>query len=172
MPLPKTWIPALLLLNGPPVTSMATVPPEPEWFANISNPRTRRAYREDIADFTRFLGITRPEEFRTVTRAHAIAWRDDLTKRALTPATIRRKLSALSSLFAYLCEKNAVTHNPVDGVKRPKWNQMEGKTPAIDDQQARALFQRPMQKRSKANATAPSWRRCFITGYAARSSAA
>ena len=29
---------------------------------------------------------------------------------------IRRKLSALSSLFDYLCERNAVAGNPVDGV--------------------------------------------------------
>ena len=122
---------------------LAAVPPELEWFANLANAKTRRAYREDIADFTRFLGLTRPEDFRIVTRAHVLAWRDDLTKRTLTPSTIRRKLSALSSLFAYLCEKNAVSHNPVDGVKRPKWNQMEGKTPAIDDQQARALLNAP-----------------------------
>jgi site-specific recombinase XerC len=36
----------------------------------------------------------------------------------------------LSSLFEYLCEKNAVTHNPVKGVKRPKAESGEGKTPA------------------------------------------
>jgi integrase/recombinase XerD len=35
-------------------------------------------------------------------------------------STIRRKLSAVSSLFEYLCERNAVVHNPVKGVKRPK----------------------------------------------------
>jgi hypothetical protein len=32
------------------------------------------------------------------------------------------KLSALSSLFDYLCEHNAVAGNPVDGVKRPMAN--------------------------------------------------
>jgi len=36
----------------------------------------------------------------------------------LSPASIRRKLSALSSLFDYLCERNAVAGVPVDGVKR------------------------------------------------------
>lgn len=54
-----------------------------------------------------------------MTRAHVIAWRDDLHTHALSAATIRRHLVSLSSLFNYLCEKNAVTHNPVDGVKRP-----------------------------------------------------
>jgi site-specific recombinase XerC len=43
--------------------------------------------------------------------------------RVLGPATIQRKLSALSSLFDYLCERNAVLGNPVDGVKRPATKQ-------------------------------------------------
>jgi site-specific recombinase XerD len=66
-----------------------------------------------------FVGIERPEEFRTVTRAHVIAWRKDLQAKALPLASIRRKLSALADLFDYLCEKNAITHNPVSGVDRP-----------------------------------------------------
>jgi integrase/recombinase XerD len=36
----------------------------------------------------------------------------------LSGASIRRKLSALSSLFDYLCERNAAVGNPVDSVKR------------------------------------------------------
>jgi len=39
-----------------------------EWFANIRNEKTRRAYQQDVKDFTRFVGIARPEEFRSVTR--------------------------------------------------------------------------------------------------------
>jgi len=74
-----------------------------------------------------FAGIKRPKEFRTVTRAHVIAWRDDLGDRILSGTTIRHRLAALSSLFQYLCDKNAVTHNPVKGVKRPKNESDEGK---------------------------------------------
>ncbi|MEZ5581074.1 MAG: phage integrase N-terminal SAM-like domain-containing protein [Candidatus Competibacteraceae bacterium] len=87
---------------------LAEVPPELEWFANITNAKTRRAYQFDVRDFTRFVGIVRPEEFRIVTRAHLIAWRKDMETRKLAPSTIRRKLSAISSLFDYLCEHNAV----------------------------------------------------------------
>jgi hypothetical protein len=108
---------------------LAEVPPELEWFANITNPRTRRAYQQDVRDFTAFVGITRPEEFRTVTRAHLIAWRKDLEARNLAPSSIRRKLAALASLFDDLCERNAVPHNPADGVKRPRANHAEGLTP-------------------------------------------
>jgi site-specific recombinase XerD len=128
---------------------LSDVPPELEWFANITNARTREAYRRDIADFTGFVGITRPEEFRRITRAHVIAWRKDFERRQLAPATIRRKLSALSSLYEYLCEQNAVIHNPVNGVKRPKANTYEGTTPAISDEQARALLDAPPENTVK-----------------------
>ncbi len=93
----------------------------------------------DLRDFMDFVGIRRPEEFRIVSRSHVIAWRKSLEQRELSGATIRRKLAALSSLFEYLCEQNAVTHNPVKGVKRPQVETYEGKTPAIGDNQARAL---------------------------------
>lgn len=122
---------------------LAAVPAEVEWFANIDNPRTRRAYRIDIGDFQNFVAIHRPEEFRTVTRAHVIAWRKSLEQREVAGSTIRRKLSALSSLFDHLCEANAVTHNPVKGVKRPKSEANEGRTPAIGDGQARKLLDAP-----------------------------
>ena len=105
---------------------LAEVPPEIEWFANLRNPNTRKSYESDLREFRRFVGIEQPEEFRTVTRAHVIAWRKELERRACAPLTIQRKLAALSSLFAYLTEHNAVLHNPVDGVKRPKSNRQEG----------------------------------------------
>ena len=122
---------------------LAEVPPELEWFANITNEKTRRAYKTDIQEFSAFIELLHPEEMRLVTRAHVIAWRALLERRELAPATIRRKLSALSSLFDYLCERNAVTYNPVKGVKRPAANANEGTTPALSDAQARKLLEAP-----------------------------
>jgi integrase/recombinase XerD len=49
----------------------------------------------------------------------------------------------VSSLFDYLCERNAVAGNPVDGVKRPMANGNEGSTPALGDQQTRKLLEAP-----------------------------
>ena len=122
---------------------LADVPPEAEWFANIQNARTRRAYEGDIKEFVAFVGIRGAGEFRQVTRAHAIAWRKAMEQRGLSGATIRRKLSALASLFDHLCEANSVPFNPLRGVKRPKVESNEGKTPAIGDGQARALLDTP-----------------------------
>ena len=122
---------------------LSDVPPELEWFANISSEKTRKAYQNDIRDFAQFVGISQPAEFRIVTRSHVIAWRKSLEANRFSDASIRRKLSALSSLFEYLCEQNAVTHNPVKGVKRPAANNNEGKTPALSNDQARQLLETP-----------------------------
>jgi integrase/recombinase XerD len=138
------------LLTATEFHQLADVPPEVEWFANLSNPSTRRAYENAVRDFMRFTGIVRPEEFRTVTRAHIIAWRDDLVRRGLGGSTIRHRLASLASLFEYLCEKNAVTHNPVKGVERPKTESGEGKTPALGDHQARKLLDAPLDDTIKS----------------------
>ena len=123
---------------------LAEVPPAVEWFADIDNPNTRAAYQADVQrDFMPLIGITGPEDFRQVSRAHVILWRKELIQRGLSPATIRRKLSALASLFDYLCDQNAVAYNPVKGVSRPKEGSNEGKTPALSDDQARALLNAP-----------------------------
>lgn len=132
-----------LALTAVQFRQLADVPPALTWFANIDNPQTRRAYQNDLQEFMTFTGIATPDQFRIVTRAHLLAWRRDLEQRSLAGATIRRKLAALSSLFEYLCEANAVMSNPVKGVKRPKMRSNEGKTPAIGDHQARSLLNAP-----------------------------
>ncbi len=141
--LPTSIAPGSRLLTEAEFHRLADVPPEVEWFANLSNPSTRRAYENAVRDFTRFTGIARPEEFRSVTRAHIIAWRDELRQRGLGGPTIRHRLASLASLFEHLCERNAVTHNPVKGVERPKTESGEGKTPALGDHQARKLLAAP-----------------------------
>lgn len=123
--------------------TLAEVPPEIEWFANITNPRTRAAYEVDVKEFARFVGIAAQEECHHVARAHVIAWRKDLEDRGLAESSIRRELSALASFFDSLCERNAVRDNPVHEVERPKASSHEGLTPALSDTQARRLLNAP-----------------------------
>jgi len=141
--LPATDLPSKRLLEVADFHRLADVPPEVEWFANLENDCTRRTYKNALRDFMQFTGILRPEEFRQITRAHVIAFRDELRKRDLSGTTIRNRLAALSSLFEYLCDQNTVTHNPVKGVKRPSIDSYEGKSPALGDHQARALHDAP-----------------------------
>jgi integrase/recombinase XerD len=125
-------------------SELADVPPETEWLANITNEKTRRAYKIDVAEFVVFTGLHDSASLRTVARSHIIDWRKHLEACKLSHASIRRKLSALSSLFEYLCERNAIAGNPVDGVKRPMTNNNnEGTTPALGEAQARTLLDAP-----------------------------
>jgi integrase/recombinase XerD len=96
-----------------------------------------------VASFTCIRALV---ELRLITRAHVIAWRKDLDARKLAPGSIRRKMSALSSPYEFLTDKNAVATNPVKGVKRLKVDSYEGKTPAIADKEARRLMNLPNDK--------------------------
>lgn len=135
--------PAEGLLSRLEFQALAEIPPTIEWFANIENQATKKAYRTDIQDFADFIGLQNPEDMRLVTRAHVIAWRDRLKSRNLARSTVRRKLSALSSLFDHLAERCAVAYNPVNGVQRPKAPAGEGLTPRISDEQAKRLLDAP-----------------------------
>ena len=59
-----------------------------KWFGNIRNANTCKAYANDIQKFMAFVGIREPQEFRTVTRAHVIAWRDALERDQCAGATL------------------------------------------------------------------------------------
>ncbi|MEM9447013.1 MAG: tyrosine-type recombinase/integrase [Cyanobacteria bacterium P01_E01_bin.6] len=131
------------MLTAPEFHRLSEVPPEVEWLANIENPKTAKAYRHDVSQFISFVGIKIPEEMRKVTRAHVIAWRDRLKQQGLAGSSIRRKLSALSDLFTFLCNCNAISHNPVYGVKRPKKRSNDGLTPAISNEEAKRLLDAP-----------------------------
>jgi site-specific recombinase XerD len=103
--LPAEIRPGNRLLTPAEFYRLADVRPEVEWFANITNAHTRRAYENAVRDFMQFAGIRRPEEFRAVTRAHIIAWRDDLVRRGLGGSTTRHRLASLVLFHALRREK-------------------------------------------------------------------
>lgn len=71
------------LLTSAEFSRLQDIPPEAEWFANLDSPGTRRMYQVHLKDFMRFARIEAPQKFRLVTRAHVIAYRDELTRRGL-----------------------------------------------------------------------------------------
>jgi len=62
---------------------LAELSPELEWLANLTNPKTRRAYKIDVEEFIAFAGLGGIAKLRAVTRAYVIAWRKDLEQREL-----------------------------------------------------------------------------------------
>lgn len=119
------------------------VPQEAVWLANFVSKRTRETYSNAVREFIALHGITNAEELKEIDQAHVIAWRDSLIKSAASPKTIHNRISAVSSLFKHLCEKQIVKRNPTTGVKRPHVDSSQVKTPVITPEQVRKILDAP-----------------------------
>ena len=132
-----------------PVDLLAQVPEEEVWLAGLKSERTRHAYRLDVRDFIETLELTSSDELYRVSRAAVIAWRTQLEARGLQASTIRRKLSALSSLFKHLVAHHLAEANPVREVPRPDIERKRGSTAAFSRDQARAILDAPPLTRTR-----------------------
>lgn len=122
---------------------LATTPEEQVWLANFTSSRTKATYANAVRELVGFLQIEAPEQLYEIGQAHVIAWRDQLAAQGASPRTISNRLSAVSSLFAHLCEHQLCAKNPVSGVKRPKVTSHTVETPALSRAQARAMLDAP-----------------------------
>jgi site-specific recombinase XerD len=124
--------------------ALAAIPEEEVWLASQKSARTRRAYRLDVAHFMAVFGITTPEQLRLIDHRAVMAWERILREQdEVAPATVRRRLAALSSLFKHLVRHGAAARNPVVDVQRPAINRAEGSTAAFSKAQARRLLDAP-----------------------------
>lgn len=127
----------------PSVELLAVIPEEDLWLQGQLSRHTRRAYKEDVLHFMRCVNITNRDELRQVARGAVIAWVRAMESEGAKPRTVRRRLSALSSLFNHLIEHHLTTSNPVGTIKRPKVNRRTGVTKAFSAEQARAILDAP-----------------------------
>jgi integrase/recombinase XerD len=127
----------------PTVELLREVPEEEVWLQGQRSEQTRRAYKADIRHFIETLGIHTREELRQVDRAAVIHWQRIMENQAARPRTIRRRLSALSSLFIHLVSRRLADVNPCREVKRPRVNRVRGETKSFSTKQARALLDAP-----------------------------
>ena len=126
------------------LADLAAIPEEEIWLASQKSARTRRAYRLDVAHFMRTLGITTPDQLRQVDHRAVIAWERIMREQeGAAASTVRRRLSALSSLFKHLVRHGSAGRNPVADVARPSINREEGSTAAFSKTQARKLLDAP-----------------------------
>jgi site-specific recombinase XerD len=123
---------------------LAVLPEEEIWLASQKSARTRRAYKLDVAHFMRLFCITSPDALRLIDHRAVMAWERIMREEEqAAPSTVRRRLSALSSLFKHLVRHGAATRNPVVDVQRPVINREEGSTAAFSKAQARKLLDAP-----------------------------
>ena len=123
---------------------LADIPEEEIWLAKQKSARTRRAYRLDVRHFMATLGITTTDALRQADLRAVIAWERHMREgERAAPSTVRRRLSALSSLFQHLVRHGHAAKNPVREIERPAINRDEGTTAAFSKAQARQLLDAP-----------------------------
>lgn len=132
---PTTGVGALDVLRA--------IPEERVWLESQQSPQTRRAYRSDIVHFMQTMNITATAEFRKVDRMAVVAWKRKMEQDGAKPRSVRRRMSALSSLFSHLVDKHVVDANPVREIRRPRVNRTQGATHAFSPTQARKLLDAP-----------------------------
>ncbi|MEE6259981.1 tyrosine-type recombinase/integrase [Plantactinospora sonchi] len=107
---------------------------------------TRAAYRRDIAGW---LSWCTDQELEPLAAGflHVNAYARDLessvdprTGRPLTPATVARKLSSLSSWYTFLGRLGAVDTNPVSGADRPRVSRDHSATVGLTSEEVDALL--------------------------------
>jgi len=122
---------------------LQAIPEEEVWLAGQLSPHTRRAYKRDVQHFVRAMNIRSATELRQVSRAAVIHWQNTMKEQGTKPRSIRRRLSALSSLFSHLITHRAADINPVRDIKRPRVNRKQGTTRAFSSKEARKILDAP-----------------------------
>src|SRR5437016_586487 len=87
------------------------------WLLRSPSPDTRANYARDLGQFLAFTGVSadRPEALAAIRPHHVTAWRDHLRAMGLTNSSIRRKMTALRSLYSYLQNYGYAGKNPAHG---------------------------------------------------------
>lgn len=133
------------------------------WLAGFA-PHTRTAYFRDLAHFLAWCQRQALDP-RTARPADLDHYRAALQRPARGgppgPATVHRRLSALSSWYRYLLVNSdgAVAANPLTGVRRPRVDRDASTTAGLTSEQVRALLHRADQRvreRAEAFRSAPS----------------
>lgn len=122
---------------------LSQIPESSVWLSNFTSERTRRTYQVAITEFVTALGVQSENQWREIKPAHVIAWREMMDDAGLSDRTIHTRLSALSSLFKHLCEKQIVRDNPVRSVRRPGVNSDQVESVVMTKKQAAALLDAP-----------------------------
>lgn len=98
------------------------------------SPLTVDSYRRDLLELMAFAtAVDVTASLASITHFQVRKFASQLHAKGLNARSIARKLSAWRGFFDWLSEQNAVTSNPVDGIKAPKRNKPLPKALAADD---------------------------------------
>ncbi|MEU1884728.1 tyrosine-type recombinase/integrase [Micromonospora rifamycinica] len=145
--MPRPDVPVLTHLPTRPVLSGTPVDFTEAWLRNRRlSAHTRDAYRRDIAGWLTWCATGDLDPLRAnfldvnAYARHLEATPAARSGRPLTPATVARKLSALSSWYEFLVKLRAVDANPVSGADRPRVDRDHSATVGLTPQEVDALL--------------------------------
>jgi len=108
------------------------------WLMSLRSARTRRAYAGDLRSWLAWLA-ERGVDVLAAGRVHVDLWVRGQQDACAEPASIRRRLSALSSFYRYCAAHDLTDRIPTTGVSRPAVDADYTATVGLTREQARAL---------------------------------
>ena len=100
------------------------------WERNLAA-HTSRAYASDLSDFATFCA-ERSRALESVDRELVREWLMSLHDR-LAPSSVARRLSAVRSLYRFLCRTGRCLVSPVDGLRGPRQPQTLPRVLSVDE---------------------------------------
>ncbi len=109
--------------------------------ARISNANTRNAYERAFRRFATWCYASSPPlPLEAITPPAIAAYLVELEAAGMSAASRKLHLAALRHWLDWLCQRGLLPFNPAASVRGPKLVVREGKTPVLDREQARKLF--------------------------------
>jgi integrase/recombinase XerD len=108
------------------------------WLLSAGSRHTVRAYRSDLVQYADWLANHDTEPL-TATRHHLDTYVRELVT-LTAPATVARKLAAISSFYGYAVDEGWRETNPAARVRRPDADPDYSPTQGLDSPEARALI--------------------------------
>ena len=112
------------------------------WYRNLT-PYTRSTYKDSVTSFCNSINLNSVEELKDIKQLHIIEYRDNLIDLNMEKRTINIRISALSSLFNHLIEKQIVQINPTRGIKKMRVNSKKVESRALEDHEVEAILKQP-----------------------------
>jgi site-specific recombinase XerD len=108
--------------------------------AHLSNEHTRRAYGHAVAHLSDWLEM-QGWSLAEIKPVEAAAYIEFLKHEGKATSTIKARLAALRNLCDYMTSKGVLEWNPFSVVRAPRMSAGEGKTPILEAEDVRALFE-------------------------------
>ncbi len=122
------------------------------WLLSYPSPHTRRAYARDLNGFAAWcagLGV----EVVAASRVHVDAWARHLAEvERRAPATVARKLAAVTAFYRHLVLADIVVSNPGVHARRPALDPDHSSTLGLEQAAARALLDHGRDHSSRMHA--------------------